>query len=132
MLERPTRPASHPPAGRPVALVRDNPPTLSFYRWLYERIGADFTWTARRLMPDAELTAVIADPAVEIYVLLVSGVPAGYGEIDRRAGTDAVELAYFGLLPEFIGQGYGRYLLDTVVDFAWARSEEPPSELQSL
>src|SRR3546814_1386258 len=71
MLERPTRPASHPPAGRPVALVRANPPTLSFYRWLYERIGADFTWTARRLMPDAELTAVIADPAVEIYVLLV-------------------------------------------------------------
>src|SRR3546814_4008857 len=71
-------------------------------------------------MPDAELTAVIADPAVEIYVLLVSGVPAGYVEIDRRAGTDAVELAYFGLLPEFIGQGYGRYLLDTVVDFAWA------------
>lgn len=120
MLERPTRPASHPPAGRTVALVRANPPTVPFYRWLYERVGADLTWTARRLMPDAELEAVIADPAVEVYVLHVSGVPAGYGEIDRRGGADAIELAYFGLLPEFIGRGYGSYLLDVVVDLAWA------------
>src|SRR3546814_21184644 len=99
MLERPTRPASHPPAGRPVALVRANPPTLSFYRWLYERIGADFPWTARRLMTAAELTAVIAAPAVEVHAPLVPGVPAGYGELDRPASTDAAHPASFGLHP---------------------------------
>lgn len=119
MLERPSRAATHPPAGRPVALVRANPPTVPFYRWLYDRVGEDLTWTARRLLPDSELAAIVTDPAVEVYVLHVGGVPAGYGELDRRAGGGTVELAYFGLLPEFIGRGYGRYLLDAVVDLAW-------------
>lgn len=120
MLERPARPAAHPPVGTPTALIRANPPTLAFYRWLYGRVGESLLWIERRLMPDAALAAAITDPAVEIYVLHVGGVPAGYGEIDRRQGDDAVELAYFGLLPEFIGRGYGGYLLNTIVDLAWS------------
>ncbi|EDP66264.1 putative acetyltransferase [alpha proteobacterium BAL199] len=120
MLERPTRPSLHPPVGHPVALVRANPPTVPFYRWLYERIGESSTWIARRLISDAALQAVITDPAVEIYVLHVAGVPAGYGEVDRRGGAEAIELSYLGLLPEFIGRGYGRYLLDAIVNLAWA------------
>ena len=120
MTERPTRPTAPSPAGLPTALVRARPPTVAYYRWLYEQVGADWTWMARRLMTDAELLAAIDDPAVEIYVLHVGGVPAGYGEVDRRKGPESVELAYFGLLPEFIGRGYGRYLLDAVVDLAWS------------
>lgn len=120
MLERPTRPSLHPPGGRTAALIRANPPTIAFYRWLYEGVGAAWTWTARRLLSDDALRAVILDPAVEIYVLHVGGVPAGFGEVDRRSGAEAVELSYLGLFPEFIGRGYGRYLLDAVVDLAWA------------
>ena len=40
----------------------------------------------RRLMSDAELERTIQDSKVEIYVLYRDGVPAGYGEIDRRGG----------------------------------------------
>lgn len=119
MLERPTRAARHPPSTLPTALIRANPPTVAFYRWLYDRVGEPWVWIARRLMNDVDLAATITDPAVEIYVLHVGGVPAGYGEIDRRQGPETVELAYFGLLPEFVGRGYGAYLLDAVVDIAW-------------
>lgn len=120
MAERPTRPTTPSPAGLPTALVRARPPSVAFYRWLYERVGEKWTWIARRLTTDTELQAAIGDPAVEIYVLYVGGVPAGFGEVDRRKGPDAIDLAYFGLLPEFIGRGYGRYLLDAVVDLAWS------------
>lgn len=120
MTERPTRPATHPPAGLPTALVRARTPTVAFYRWLYGQVGAHWTWMMRRLMTDGELRAAIEDPAVEIYVLHIGGVPAGYGEVDRRKGPDDVDLAYFGLMPEFIGRGYGRYLLDAVIDLAWS------------
>lgn len=122
MLTRPTRPSPHPPGGMRTALIRAEPPTVSFYRYLYDTVGADWTWVSRRLMDDAELRGHIADPKVEIYVLYVDGAPAGYGEIDRREGGGVVELAYFGLLPDFIGRGVGRYLLDTVVDIAWMGS----------
>ncbi|MEQ8397104.1 GNAT family acetyltransferase [Thalassobaculum sp.] len=119
MLERPSRPSLHPPVGHPVALIRANPPTVPFYRWLYERVGASSTWITRRLISDSALQAVITDPAVGIYILHVAGVPAGYGEVDRRNGAESVELSYLGLLPEFIGRGYGRYLLDAVINLAW-------------
>jgi GNAT superfamily N-acetyltransferase len=74
----------------------------------------------RRLLPDEELERILADPAVEVNVMWVAGVPAGYAELDRRRPPE-VELAYFGLLPEFIGRGLGRWLLDWTVHHAWRR-----------
>ena len=42
------------------------------------------------------------------------GTPAGYAELDRREPPD-VQLAYFGLMPEFIGKGLGGFFLDWAV-----------------
>ena len=74
------------------------------------------------VMDDKTLRAVIHDQRVEIYVLYVEGVPAGFAELDRRAEPD-IELAYFGLVPEFIGRGLSGYLLSAALDIAW--SHEP-------
>jgi GNAT superfamily N-acetyltransferase len=72
----------------------------------------------RRWLSDAELAAILNDQRVEVNVLWAEGVPAGYAELDRRAPPD-IELAYFGLMPEFIGQGLGTYLLDWAIHHAW-------------
>lgn len=119
-LEMTTPPAAAPlpPPSPGIEVRRARRPTVSFYRYLYDAVGRDWTWVARRLVADDELRAILADPAVEVNVLWVHGVPAGYAELDRRAPPD-IELAYFGLLPEFIGQGLGRYLLDWAIRHAW-------------
>ncbi len=109
-------PMAPPRPGLEVRLARR--PTTSFYRYLYWTIGEDWTWVVRRLLTDDELRAILEDPAVEVNVLWVDGVPAGYAELDRRQPPD-IELAYFGLLPEFIGQGLGRWLLDWTIRHAW-------------
>ena len=44
----------------------------------------------------------------------MAGVPAGYFELQRHA-DGAVEIVYFGLLPEFCGRGLGKYLLGEAV-----------------
>ncbi|WP_353094996.1 GNAT family N-acetyltransferase, partial [Methylibium sp.] len=44
---------------------------------------------------------------------------AGYVELERQAG-DQVEIAYFGLMREFMGQGLGGHLLTLGIDRAWA------------
>ncbi|MCP5150037.1 MAG: GNAT family N-acetyltransferase [Ectothiorhodospiraceae bacterium] len=105
-----------------LALMRAERPTVSFYRYLYNTVGAPWLWYERRKMDDDRLRANIQDPAVEITVLHVGGVPAGYVEIDRREPAE-VELAYFGLVPEFIGRGLGTYLLEWAITQAW--SSEP-------
>ena len=110
----PPRPA--PCSGLEVRLARR--PSIAFYRFLYAAVGEPWTWTVRRCLSDAELAAILDDPRVEVNVLWADGVPAGYAELDRRAPPD-VELAYLGLMPEFIGQGLGAYLLDWAIHHAW-------------
>ena len=119
-LEMTTPPAT-PPLPPPLAGIEirvARRPTVSFYRYLYRAIGEQWTWVVRRLLSDEELLQIIGDPAVEVNVLWVDGVPAGYAELDRRQAPDT-ELAYFGLLPEFISRGLGRYLLDWTIRHAW-------------
>jgi GNAT superfamily N-acetyltransferase len=43
---------------------------------------------------------------------------AGYYEL-RRDDEGGVEIAYFGLLPEFIGRGLGGALLTSAIEEAW-------------
>ena len=54
-----------------------------------------------------------------MFVLHVRGVPAGYVELDRRVEQE-VEIAYFGLVPEYIGRGLGPALLDRALERAWS------------
>ncbi|GBQ83380.1 GNAT family N-acetyltransferase [Gluconobacter albidus] len=88
---------------------------VALYRFLYLTVGQDYCWWMRRSMPDAELGEILHDPAVHFMVLRDSrGEPAGFYELDLRQGGDA-NLAYFGLLPQAMGRGLGRVLLDHAV-----------------
>jgi len=118
MTDRPTSPPPARPA-RKIALLKAEQPTISYYRYLYNTIGEDWYWWERRKINDEDLLSIIQDDRVEIYTLLVGGVPAGYGELDRRRHPD-IELAYFGLAPEFIGQGLGSFFLRWLIDQAWS------------
>ncbi len=119
MTEPPTSPTPPRPASK-LALLHAESPTVAFYRFLYNNVGGRWLWYERRTMDDGALEAIIQNPEVEIYVLHVRGVPAGFGELDLRKKPD-IKLAYFGLMPEFIGRGLGRYLLRWTVDQAWTR-----------
>ncbi|MEZ5836462.1 MAG: GNAT family N-acetyltransferase [Geminicoccaceae bacterium] len=119
MLERPVSAPLQPPA-EGCEIVKAIRPTVAFYRFLYGTVGGPWLWWSRRYLRDEELVAIIHDEKVDIRVLWVHGVPAGFVEFDGREDGE-VELAFFGLMPEFIGRGLGRYLLDWSVHHAWRR-----------
>jgi GNAT superfamily N-acetyltransferase len=68
---------------------------------------------------DGQVRARLADPAVSLHLLSVAGAPAGYFELQRHEDA-SVEVVYFGLLPEFIGRGLGRLLLNEAIHAGWA------------
>lgn len=109
-----------PALQHPLTLMVAHKPNLRFYRFLYGSVGDPWLWYERHQMEDARLTAILNDPSVVVTVAYVGGVPAGYFELDGRKG-DEVELAYFGLVPEFIGLKLGPYLLDHAIRKAWER-----------
>ncbi len=117
MTSPPARAPTPIPPGKLALLRAENPP-VEFYRYLYNTVGEPWFWTDRRKLDDAAIRAIVGDPKVEIYVLYVGGVPGGYSEIDRRAALE-VAIAYFGLMPQFIGRGLGSFLMNWTVDTAW-------------
>lgn len=123
MRARPERPRLTAPAGPPLALIRAERLTLSFYRYLYDTVGGPWLWYERRVMDDERLTAILHDPKVQVTVLYCGGVPAGFYELDARI-AGSVELAYFGLMPELIGRRFGPFLLDRAVEAAWTQQPD--------
>ena len=102
-----------------LAVLHVQSPTVPYYRSLYNAVGKDFYWLSRRKMSDEALAAIIGDPRNELHVLHVDGTPAGFAELDRRP-LNEIELVQFGLMPEFIGQGLGKWFLQWTIDKAWS------------
>ncbi|MEI7606366.1 MAG: GNAT family N-acetyltransferase [Rhodospirillaceae bacterium] len=109
---------SGPPPFADVALRRLVKPSVAAYRFLYDSVGEPWLWNERRRLGETALRAVIEDPRLEILVLTVAGRVAGFAEIDHRPAPDS-RLAYFGLLPAYIGRGLGRWFLARAVERAW-------------
>jgi GNAT superfamily N-acetyltransferase len=99
------RPAA--PARLTVDVRRVEPPDGAVNRWFYAEVGRPHAWVDQLGRTDAQWQAWAE--AVETWVATVEGRRAGYYEL-RRDG-DAVELAYFGLLPAHQGAGLGGALL---------------------
>lgn len=106
------------PDGLSLALVRE--PELSWYRDLYRRIGADWLWSSRLSLSDAELAEILHDPAVEVWAVNAGGQAEGLLELDFRADGQC-ELAFFGLTRAMIGRGAGRWLMNHAIERAWSR-----------
>ncbi len=94
-------------------------PAPELNRFLYTAVGGDWHWIDRLGWTYQQWFAYLNRPELETWVAYVRGTPAGYFELEQQTGG-AVELAYFGLLPQFIGRGIGGLLLTRAGARAWA------------
>lgn len=92
--------------------------TGSFVKFLWHAVGEPWYWSDRSQWTDDDWHQLAKDDSTYIWVGYTNGAPAGYFEL-HRDGTD-VEIRFFGLLPEFIGKGYGGHLLNEAVIQAWS------------
>lgn len=106
-----------PPAIEDIAIRRLGVVDVRFYLFMYQAVGEAYRWRDRLLMPTAELAQALA--GAHIHLLTVGGVPAGYIELQPHP-DHSVEVAYFGLRPEYHGRGLGKYLLSYGIEQAWA------------
>jgi GNAT superfamily N-acetyltransferase len=89
-----------------------------FNRDLYFAVGADWAWTDKRSWSDEQWQEYALAPELRSFGGYCYETLAGYYELHRD--TDGgVEIAYFGLLPAFIGEGLGGALLTDAIERAW-------------
>jgi GNAT superfamily N-acetyltransferase len=109
-----------PAPGGDVTVARVIEPDPALWRFLYTEVGRQYHWVDRLSWSDEDVLAYLADAALELWVLRAGAETAGYFEL-RRESDGAVEIAYFGLLPAFVGRGLGKFLLTCAVERAWER-----------
>ncbi|MFZ0216897.1 MAG: GNAT family N-acetyltransferase [Candidatus Dormiibacterota bacterium] len=121
------RPAAPPRS--PVELRRAETPSPEFARFLYTAVGGDHHWLDRVAWRYDDWLAWLRRPQTELWVALSGGNVAGYFELERQPVPDApgreqVEIAYFGLLPPWVGRGVGGWLLTEALRRAWQLTPE--------
>jgi GNAT superfamily N-acetyltransferase len=89
-----------------------------FNRFLYQLIGAAWNWTDKLTWTDEKWKAYAENDHLRTWVAYYKGSPAGYFELQKQEKGN-VKLAYFGLAPNFIGKGFGGYLLSQAIQNAW-------------
>lgn len=113
------------PSGRrepSLSVVRAQIPCPELNQFLYAAVGAQWTWHARRSWDYAKWLSYLSREELQTWVGYVDGTPVGYFELERSGGD--VEIAYFGLLPAFVGRGLGGPLLSSAVERAWDMDAE--------
>jgi GNAT superfamily N-acetyltransferase len=108
-----------PAPAAPVTLRRLRPIRAAEYRALYTLVGERWLWRDRLVWTDHELDTYLSSPNVHIWLLSSGGATAGYFELQQH-GSDSVEVMYFGLVPAFIGQRLGGWMLTRAVEEAFA------------
>ena len=98
-------------------LVKQEIPLPDLNRFFYLEVGKLWQWTDRLNWSEEEWRKWAEREKIQTWMLYLRGTPAGYFELDDQDGD--VEIAYFGLLPQFLGKGLGGGFLTAAVEKAW-------------
>ncbi|MFD9129503.1 GNAT family N-acetyltransferase [Kitasatospora sp. NPDC059571] len=113
------------PGERELPVVRAERTGPEFARFLYTAVGGPWSWTDRLPWTYRQWQEWLAKSGVETWVAWVDGTPAGYVQLEPHPEGE-VEVVYFGLLPDFIGQGLGSRLLADGLARAWDLADRHP------
>jgi GNAT superfamily N-acetyltransferase len=115
-MEKPEelRPKGLPPETQ---LVKFGIALPAMNRFFYLEVGKMWQWTEHEAWTEEQWRDWADRKEHQTWMLLYKGTPAGYFELITE-GRD-VELAYFGLLPPFVGKGLGGGLLSAAIENAW-------------
>ncbi len=89
-----------------------------YNRLLYRLVGSDWHWTDKEPWTDRQWQEYVESEQLRTFVAHYDGSVAGYYEL-KQDYAGGVELAIFGLVPKFVGRGYGGVLLTYALEEAW-------------
>lgn len=90
-------------------------PELS--QFMFRAVGGRWQWFSRLGWSYQQWLDYLTLQQVRTWLLWVKGTPAGYIELLKQP-DQSVEIKFFGLLPQFIGQGLGLPLAQAAIQQA--------------
>ena len=90
-------------------------PNFQLNKFFYKEIGKKHSWIDRLSWTEKNWIKYVTSPDVKTYVLKEDLNLVGYFEHIFHNEKNDCEIAYFGVLEEFIGKKYGGYLLSEAI-----------------
>lgn len=94
-------------------------PIPEINRFFYTAVGGDWYWIDRLIWSYDEWKKYVDRPELQTWIVSEQGTPCGYFELEMQPEKN-VEIAYFGLLPQFVERRLGGWALTQAVEKAWA------------
>ena len=82
-------------------------------KFFYKQIGKKHQWVDRLIWQDKNWIEYVSNKNLKTFILQKNNDFVGYFEL--LFNKNECEIAYFGILEEFIGNGYGGFLLSEAI-----------------
>ena len=92
-------------------IEKKNPPDFQINKFFYKQIGKSYRWIDRLIWSDTQWVNYTNNSNLETYIMSENEELIGFFELLFHPETKNCEVAYFGILQQYIGKKYGSYLL---------------------
>ena len=101
------------PEGYLVELIQ--PADFQLNKFFYKNVGKKHHWIDRLIWTDKQWIEYTSDKKIKTYILKKYEDLAGYFELIIHKDKNEVEIAYLGLLEEYLNKKLGSYLLSSAI-----------------
>ena len=98
-----------------------NPPDFQINKFFYKQIGKSYRWIDRLIWDDLKWMNYTKNTNLEIYIMTDNEELIGFFELLFYPETRKCEIAYFGILDQYIGKKYGGYLLSEALKLGFRK-----------
>ncbi len=99
--------------------IQERPPgRWDINRSLYLDIGKSWQWNDKRHWTDDEWRSYAESKNLRTFIACRDEKIVGYFEL-QKDDENQIEIAYFGLIPEYCGRGLGGAMLTSALQLAW-------------
>lgn len=97
-----------------------DPKDFQLNKFFYKEIGKNCQWIDRLVWNDHNWIDYVSNEKLFTYVLKDNEEIAGYFELIFDENTMVAEIAYFGILDEYLGKKLGGYLLSNAIKLSFS------------
>ena len=98
-----------------------NPPDFQINKFFYKQIGKSYRWIDRLIWDDLKWMNYTKNTNLETYIMTDNDELIGFFELLFYPETRKCEIAYFGILDQYIGKKYGGYLLSEALKLGFRK-----------
>ena len=96
-----------------------DPSNFQLNKFFYKNVGKNHYWVDRLIWTDKQWIDYTSNKKVKTYILKNKNDLVGYFELILHKDINEVEIAYLGLLEEYLNKKLGSYLLSSAIKYSF-------------